>query len=127
MVLSVLSAMAFSHRGSDALTKVLLVHVGSWVAQFYGHGVHEHRAPALLDNLVGGEPTHRSLRRPGLMLSNIIATALVLAPFFVHLELLFAAGYRPAFHKRLQNEIGKEITAVRRAEAEKKRTKAKDL
>lgn len=27
------------------------VHVVSWIAQFYGHGVHEGRAPALLDNL----------------------------------------------------------------------------
>ena len=33
----------------------LAVHVASWLFQFYGHGVHEGRAPALLDNIVGGE------------------------------------------------------------------------
>lgn len=27
------------------------VHIVAWIAQFYGHGVHEGRAPALLDNL----------------------------------------------------------------------------
>ena len=27
------------------------VNVAAWIAQFYGHGVHEGRAPALLDNL----------------------------------------------------------------------------
>ena len=27
------------------------VHIFCWVAQFYGHGAHEGRAPALFDNL----------------------------------------------------------------------------
>ncbi|CAM9867493.1 unnamed protein product, partial [Ectocarpus fasciculatus] len=27
------------------------VHIGCWLAQFYGHAAHEGRAPALLDNL----------------------------------------------------------------------------
>jgi len=31
------------------------VHVFAWVMQFIGHGVFEKRAPALLDNLAGGE------------------------------------------------------------------------
>lgn len=51
----------------------LILHVGAWLAQFYGHRFHEHRAPALLDNLV---------------------QALVLAPFFVSFEVAFWLGLR---------------------------------
>ncbi|PKI85806.1 hypothetical protein MVES_000630 [Malassezia vespertilionis] len=49
----------------------LSIFIASWVAQFYGHGVHEGRAPALLDNLLG---------------------AVVLAPLFVCFEVLFPLG-----------------------------------
>lgn len=55
MVLSVLSATAFSQR-PDYLTKAVSIHAFSWIAQFIGHGFAEGRAPALLDNLVGGKP-----------------------------------------------------------------------
>ena len=51
--------------------------------------------------------------------------ALVLAPFFVHLEILFGIGYRPAFHKRIQTSIGKEVARIRREAADKKRGGAK--
>ncbi|KAG8920934.1 hypothetical protein FRC00_009341 [Tulasnella sp. 408] len=71
--------------------------------QFIGHGVAEKRAPALLDNLLG---------------------ALVLAPFFVHLEILFKFGFFPELQKRVNNGIGVEIAKFRRAEAEKKRKAA---
>ncbi|KAJ1569849.1 hypothetical protein HK096_000285, partial [Nowakowskiella sp. JEL0078] len=60
----------------------------SWIMQFIGHGVYEGRAPALLDNLVG---------------------ALVLAPLFVWIEILFNFGYRPKLEKKLRNSIGKSI------------------
>lgn len=50
-----------------------------------------------------------------------MSVAVVLAPFFVHLELLFGLGYRPAMHKRINNAVGVEITRIRRAEADKKR------
>lgn len=33
------------------LWMVTAVHVTAWIAQFYGHGVHEQRAPALMENL----------------------------------------------------------------------------
>ena len=49
--------------------------------------------------------------------------AVVLAPFFVHLELLFGAGYRPEFHRHLTNEVGKEVTRIRKAQGDKKRMK----
>jgi uncharacterized membrane protein YGL010W len=48
----------------------------------------------------------------------------VLAPFFVHLEILFALGYRPEMHKQLNNEIGKEITKLRKAQGDKRRAAA---
>lgn len=53
--------------------------------------------------------------------ANFWAAGVVLAPFFVHLELLFAFGYNPEMHKRINNEIGKEISKIRKAEGDKKR------
>ncbi|KAF9076491.1 DUF962-domain-containing protein [Rhodocollybia butyracea] len=100
--LSLLTSTAFVQR-SDHLTVALIMQAVAWIAQFIGHGVAEKRAPALLDNLVG---------------------AVVLAPFFVHLEILFSLGYRPKLHKHLENEIGKEITRVKKIEGDKRRAKA---
>jgi uncharacterized membrane protein YGL010W len=54
MILSVLTATAFAQR-PDGMNQAILLHVGSWIAQFLGHGLAEKRAPALLDNLLGGE------------------------------------------------------------------------
>ncbi|CAE6522939.1 unnamed protein product [Rhizoctonia solani] len=102
-LLSGLSATAYAHH-PDALKVAGFLHAFSWIMQFIGHGVAEGRAPALLDNLLG---------------------AVVLAPFFVHLEMLFAIGYNPALHKRVQNNVGKAITQFRREEAEKKRAAGK--
>ncbi|GLB33516.1 putative DUF962-domain-containing protein [Lyophyllum shimeji] len=99
MVLSLLTATAYA-KGSGNISKAALLHVASWIAQFLGHGVAEKRAPALLDNLIG---------------------AVVLAPFFVHLEVLFALGYRPEFHKRINNEISKEIVKMNKARADNRR------
>jgi uncharacterized membrane protein YGL010W len=52
--------------------------------------------------------------------------AVVLAPFFVHLEVLFFVGYKPQMKKRIANEIGKQVAQMRRAEADKRRAAAKD-
>lgn len=41
---------------------------------------------------------------------------MVLAPFFVHLELLFAIGYRPQLHKELQKSIDEEIAQFKKTE-----------
>ncbi|KAJ4472195.1 hypothetical protein J3R30DRAFT_3709644 [Lentinula aciculospora] len=100
-MLSLLTATAFAQR-PDHLTVAIAMQTFSWIAQFLGHGVAEKRAPALLDNLVG---------------------ALVLAPFFVHLEILFALGYRPNMHKGLVNDIGKEIARIKKTEGDKRRAK----
>jgi len=53
MVATVLTATAFSYKPGYT-TQAALLHVFSWIAQFIGHGVAEGRAPALLDNLIGG-------------------------------------------------------------------------
>jgi len=66
----------------------IAVEIVAWVAQFVGHGVYEGRAPALLDNLV---------------------QAVVLAPFFVFMEVLFKFGYRPELQKRVNEAVEKEI------------------
>ncbi|KAK8865837.1 hypothetical protein IAR55_000985 [Kwoniella newhampshirensis] len=67
----------------------------AWIAQFVGHGFFEHRAPALTDNLV---------------------SALVLAPFFVHLEFLFTFfNYKPDLHKKIKNRAGLRIRDMNRA------------
>jgi len=102
-VLSCLSATSFVHR-PDSIKIAGALHAFSWVMQFIGHGAAEGRAPALLDNLLG---------------------AVVLAPFFVHLEQLFALGYNPSLHKRVQNEVGKAIAKFRREVEEKKRAAGK--
>ncbi|KAJ2745202.1 hypothetical protein GGI20_002341 [Coemansia sp. BCRC 34301] len=83
---------------------VLALFVFAWVAQFIGHGVFEKRAPALLDNLV---------------------QALVMAPFFVFLELLFACGYRPDLHRALRSEVGVRILAFRHEQKRKAAKKEK--
>lgn len=102
MALSLLTATSFAYR-QDGVKKAAMLHGLSWIMQFLGHGVAEKRAPALIDNLLG---------------------ALVLAPFFVHLEILFKLGYAPGLNKNVNNGIGVEIAKFRRAEAEKKRKAA---
>jgi uncharacterized membrane protein YGL010W len=68
----------------------------SWIAQFIGHGKFEGRAPALLDNLV---------------------QALVLAPFFVWMEVLFKLGYRPELQARVEKAVQKEVEKYRNSRA----------
>jgi len=93
MTLSLLTATAFAHT-NDALKYAAALHVSSWIAQFIGHYGPEGRSPALLDNIIG---------------------AVVLAPFFVHLEVLFALGYKPALHKEINNSISMEIARINKA------------
>ncbi|KAH7888014.1 hypothetical protein F5I97DRAFT_1805740 [Phlebopus sp. FC_14] len=103
MLLSLLTATAYAYR-SDATRNAVIVQAVSWIAQFVGHGLAEGRAPALLDNILG---------------------AFVLAPFFVHLELLFKLGYRPELQKQLQNAVGKEISRLRKEKADQRRAERK--
>ncbi|KAH7102941.1 DUF962-domain-containing protein [Auriculariales sp. MPI-PUGE-AT-0066] len=102
-LITFLTAESYASK-PDGLRNAGIVHVISWIAQFIGHGVFEGRKPALVDNLLG---------------------AVVLAPFFVHLELLFALGWKPEFHRKMKNSIGRAVTQFRKEQAEKKRTQAK--
>ncbi|KAE9587448.1 hypothetical protein Lal_00031812 [Lupinus albus] len=70
---------------------VLAAQLFCWTGQFIGHGVFEKRAPALLDNL---------------------AQALLMAPFFVVLEVLQSTfGYEPypGFHTKVKARIEADI------------------
>ncbi|KAG8860222.1 hypothetical protein FRB91_004306 [Serendipita sp. 411] len=100
-LLSLGLANSFAHR-PDGMLLGTAVHIISWVMQFIGHGAFEGRAPALLDNIAG---------------------ALFLAPFFVHLELLFMLGYRKDLYQALKNSTGVEITKFRKSKAQEKREK----
>lgn len=53
--------------------------------------------------------------------SDDSVSAIVLAPFFVHLEILFKLGYRPAMFRQLQSDVGVEIAKFRKTEGDKKR------
>lgn len=64
------------------------IFIVSWLLQFFGHGVFEKRAPALIDNLV---------------------QALFLAPFFVWMKILFRFGYRPELQSRVEKEVMKDL------------------
>lgn len=120
MILSLLSATAYASR-PNGIRDAVIVQVVSWVAQFLGHGLAEGRAPALLDNIVGGR-SHALYER---LTAHDICKAFVLAPFFVHLELLFMLGYRPELQRQLKSDIGMEIARLRREQAEKRRAAQK--
>lgn len=74
-------------------------HIVCWLAQFYGHAVHERRAPALMDNLL---------------------QALVLAPFFVVYEIAFWMGYKLEVKKQMDNKAGVLVLEMNRASKQKK-------
>lgn len=81
-----------------------VIFVISWIAQFIGHGVFEHRAPALLDNLV---------------------QALILAPFFVTYEAVFVLGFRKDLQKRLEVKVADKIKKFKEAKQAKTPVKEK--
>lgn len=64
----------------------LAVHIFAWVAQIYGHVVHEGRSPAFLTN---------------------IFQAFMMAPLFVLMEVFFKFGYKPDFQKKIAAEVRK--------------------
>ncbi|KAL5553752.1 hypothetical protein UlMin_041153 [Ulmus minor] len=92
MLCWVASSFLASSLGFSLAWKVVLVaQIVCWTGQFIGHGVYEGRAPALLDNLV---------------------QALIMAPFFVLLEVLqsfFHYEPHPGFHAVVQAKIDAEI------------------
>lgn len=66
----------------------LYLHAGAWVAQFYGHGVHEGRAPALMTNVFYS----------------------LLAPFFVTFEFMnLIFGYKEDEMKDVRRRIETDV------------------
>jgi uncharacterized membrane protein YGL010W len=83
--------------GATATYYSIVLNIVSWLAQFIGHGAFEGRAPALLDN---------------------IFQALLLAPLFVFLELLFSVGYRPELQRRVEDGVQKKIAEFKAAKTQ---------
>ena len=54
-------------------------------------------------------------------ITDVYISALVLAPFFVRMEILFKLGYKPAMYRQLQNDVGVEIAKFRKIEGDRKR------
>lgn len=84
------------------ITWALSGHIIAWLLQFYGHGVHEKRAPALLDNLL---------------------QALVLAPFFVVYEIAFALGFKLDAKRKMDNKAGKLVKEFNASRSKRKEPK----
>lgn len=78
------------------------IFLAAWILQFIGHGKFERRAPALLDNLM---------------------QALLLAPLFVWLEMLFFFGYRRELQARVEKQVERNIAQFK-AEKSSKNGKA---
>eukprot|EP00164_Ancoracysta_twista_P014010 GFYU01022632.1.p1 GENE.GFYU01022632.1~~GFYU01022632.1.p1 ORF type:complete len:197 (+),score=33.68 GFYU01022632.1:28-618(+) len=73
----------------DAWLYALTLHLLSWAAQFFGHAMFEGRAPALRDS---------------------IFQSLVMAPFFVYMEVLAEIfGYRIMLSKRVHQAAHRRI------------------
>lgn len=89
------SAHTITRLYPDAYLYATPIHIFAWLAQFYGHAVHEKRSPALVDNL---------------------SQALLTAPIFVFLDLLYSFGYK----KQFQDEIKKEVKKLQDGFAKKK-------
>ena len=76
----------------------LAIHVGAWILQFIGHGVFEGRAPALLDSL---------------------DQALLTAPLFVLLEVLFFFGYKRDFYTKMMKQVERNVASFKQGSGTK--------
>ncbi|RLN32642.1 hypothetical protein BBJ28_00000431 [Nothophytophthora sp. Chile5] len=77
-------ASASTTLNMPSMHVALAIHATAWVLQFIGHGVFERRKPALFDSL---------------------DQALITAPMFVLLEILFPLGYRPDLYQRVMKQV----------------------
>lgn len=85
--------------GTNAVPIAAGIHIACWLAQFYGHGVYEKRAPALLDNLF---------------------QAIFMAPIFVFMEVLSKFGVLANVHAAADRAVAAKIHAMRVAADAKK-------
>jgi len=127
---------------ADVTTYAWGVHIACWIAQFYGHGVHEHRRPALLENLFAceagtrlpppfsplplvtvPESRARPLRSSPLHQpppSRVSAAATFMAPIFVVIEILCKLGFLADFHRDMSAVVEPEVRAFHAARLGKK-------
>ncbi|CAB4397035.1 DUF962-domain-containing protein [Rhizophagus irregularis] len=94
------NATNFATDYSDHNTLAGIVQVSSWIMQFIGHGFAEKRSPALKDNL---------------------SQAILLAPLFIWLEILFSIGYRSGLQKRVDKSVQLAIDEWKREKESKKK------
>merc|ERR1712021_107648 len=80
--------------GHDILNVAIAIHVTAWILQFIGHGLFEGRAPALIDSW---------------------DQALLTAPLFVLMEILFFFGYRKDFYAKIMQEVESNISAFQQS------------
>ena len=123
-----LGALPLAHGalalGPRAMPVIIGVHVVSWLAQFYGHAVHEGRSPALLDNLwraweaAAVQPSRRYTPSRLLTHTHLAHTrnaeALVMAPCFVYIEVLMHLGLLRDFKAEVEPVIAKALEEHRR-------------
>ncbi|KAI9221179.1 DUF962 domain-containing protein [Blastocladiella britannica] len=76
----------------NPINVAVISNVVSWVFQIGAHFVFEKRAPAFLDS---------------------VHQALVMAPLFVWMEVLFMLGYKPEMEARMQKQVDVEIAKFR--------------
>eukprot|EP00755_Sulcionema_specki_P039501 Sspe_Gene.2913::Locus_967_Transcript_2_4_Confidence_0.333_Length_762::g.2913::m.2913 len=100
LALMALTAVDFTKSVPNAGLISLGLHIVLWILQFLGHGVFEKRAPALLDSLL---------------------QSLMLAPFFVWMEVLFKLGYAPTLRENVNSAICENIMEFKKAEKGKKK------
>jgi uncharacterized membrane protein YGL010W len=140
-------AQVFLRVEPNANYYATILHIGGWIAQFLGHGLAEKRAPALLDSLLQGNSfAHQSICisfnfRPFSHLAAlnnlsfcffrilylyshtyfrmIDLVALLLAPMFVWMEVLFLFGYRPQLQQRLEKKAEQSIAEWKQKLAKK--------
>lgn len=79
----------FAIKTGYAWKAPLAIQIIGWGVQVLSHAFIERRAPAILDNTL---------------------QALLLAPLFVFMELLFVLGYRPALQKRIHEKVKAAIS-----------------
>ena len=84
--------------GYPILTFSIYLHVAAWILQFIGHFVFEGRAPALLDSW---------------------DQALITAPMFVLLEIIFFLGYRKEFYAKCMAQVEKNIAEFKKQQKNK--------
>jgi uncharacterized membrane protein YGL010W len=93
---------ASAHAVKEMYPKVYVyavpIHIAAWLAQFYGHFIHEKRSPALVDNL---------------------SQAFLTAPIFVFLDLLYSFGYNRKFQKEIEDEVKKVQAGWKKKEGKK--------